>query len=1212
MPSIDPGNPRNRSISLPHLRFRHALAGLACFAAAGVAQAQTTTGTAGGGAPFGNQQPTLTVTQAIMTTGIFPSSGSGSTTFGATLGFIYPFAGAFAPEGSIDASGQSLVLSGNVALFSLLGTTYGGDGSTTFNVPDLGDRAAMGTGTGPGLTARTLGGAVGSATVLLTTAQMPAHAHSVFGGGFTGVTGGSQPFDNVQPSLPLQRLIATNGVFPQPPGNGVGSAAFLGQVATFAGNFVPSGWTLADGRLLTISTNTALFAVLGTTYGGDGITTFALPDLRGRIVVGAEPAHPVGSVFGEESVTLSTAEMAIHNHAIPGGSMTGIAGSGQPFDNQQPSLALNYIIATQGLYPSPGGLGFDTDTPILGQIAEFAGNYAPSGWALCDGSLLGIATNSALFNVIGTRYGGDGITNFALPDLRGRTIAGASTLRSPGTIAGTAATTLSVGNLPVHSHTVTVTVPTISSATYDASTGSLTVTGTDLLANAGGPDIAAAQFMLTGEGGSTYTLTDTADVEISSATAFTLTLSATDRAALGPILNRNGTSSSGGTTYNLSAFENWDTGADPATVIADILGNGITVSNVAVPRIGGSTYNAATGKLVVSGSGFLSLAGALNDIVANRFTLTGEGGATYTLTDTANVDIASGTSFTLTLSVTDRLALAQILNKNGASSTGGTSYNLAANEDWAAGADPAVVVADTTGNGITVSNVAVPAISFGTYDAATGALTVTGSGFLSLAGAANDIVANRLTITGEGGATYTLTNTANVDIDSGSSFTMFLSATDRAGVDGLLNKNGTSSTGGTTYNLAAAEDWNAGADPATAIADTTGNGIIVLNVAVPAITSATYDATTGMLSVAGTGFLTAAGATNDVVASKLTITGKGGATYTLTDTADVDITSGTAFTLTLSATDKAAAAAILDANGTSASDATPYNLAAAEDWAAGADPAVVVADTTGNGITVSGVTPPVVMFTVTPSAGPNGTIAPAAPQSVVAGTTTSFIVTPSAGYTASVGGSCGGSLAGTTYTTNAINASCTVVATFTAIPVTTFSGASATGSGTITASFTGGGAGCGFASAAFIPLTGDPRSPPAGTAPANLSFPHGLFDFTLSGCTAGSTVAFTIVYPQPLPAGTGYWKYGPTPSDPSPHWYRLPATVSGDTVTFSITDGAIGDDDLSANGTVVDQGGPGAPGGGAPVAVPTLSEWMLLALAALLALGGLHGLRRKA
>jgi hypothetical protein len=296
-----------------------------------------------------------------------------------------------------------------------------------------------------------------------------------------------------------------------------------------------------------------------------------------------------------------------------------------------------------------------------------------------------------------------------------------------------------------------------------------------------------------------------------------------------------------------------------------------------------------------------------------------------------------------------------------------------------------VVVADTIGNGITVSNVAVPAITSATYNAATGALTVTGSGFLSLAGASNDIVANKLTLTGEGGATYTLTDTANVEIASPTAFTVTLSATDRSAVGLILNKNGFGSTGGIAYNLAAADDWDAGADAAANIADTTGNGVLVSNVAVPTITDATYDAGTGVLAVTGTGFLSLAGASNDIVANKLTLTGNGGATYTLTDTANADVTSGTSFTVTLSATDKAGVNVILEKNGPTATDGTTYNLAAAEDWAAGADAAVVVADTTGNGITVSGIAPPVVTFIVTPSAGPNGTIAPATPQSGRAG-----------------------------------------------------------------------------------------------------------------------------------------------------------------------------------------------------------------------------------
>jgi len=238
--------------------------------------------------------------------------------------------------------------------------------------------------------------------------------------------------------------------------------------------------------------------------------------------------------------------------------------------------------------------------------------------------------------------------------------------------------------------------------------------------------------------------------------------------------------------------------------------------------------------------------------------------------------------------------------------------------------------------------------------------------------------------------------------------------------------------------------------------------------------------------------------------------------------------------------------------------------------------------------------------TVTPSAGANGSITPNTAQLVATGGTIGFTVTPNAGYSASVGGTCGGNLIGNVYTTNAVNANCTVVASFAFISVTTFVGPSATGTGNISASFTGGGAGCTFMpTPQYIPVSGHPRSPPAGTAPPGIVFPQGLFDFTTTGCTAASTITMTVTYPNPLAAGTQYWKYGPTPTDPVPHWYVLPATIVGNTATFSITDGQLGDDDLVANGTIVDQGGPGAGAGGGGGSIPTLSEWamMLLALA---------------
>lgn len=180
---------------------------------------------------------------------------------------------------------------------------------------------------------------------------------------------------------------------------------------------------------------------------------------------------------------------------------------------------------------------------------------------------------------------------------------------------------------------------------------------------------------------------------------------------------------------------------------------------------------------------------------------------------------------------------------------------------------------------------------------------------------------------------------------------------------------------------------------------------------------------------------------------------------------------------------------------------------------------------------------------------------------------------------------------------------------FDSLVVTSYTAPSATGTGNITASFSGGGPGCGYTVSQFIPLTGHGASPPAGTAPAGVSFPHGLFDFTTGGCTPGSTITLVVTYPQALPPGTVYWKYGPTPTDGSYHWYQLPAVIAGNTATFSITDGGLGDDDLTANGTIVDQGGPGVPGGAA--SIPTLSEWAMLMLAGLMGLFGVSAMRRR-
>jgi len=168
---------------------------------------------------------------------------------------------------------------------------------------------------------------------------------------------------------------------------------FVGEVRAFAGNFAPLGWALCNGQLLSISQNTALFSLLGTTYGGNGQTTFALPDLRGRVPIqpGQGPGlsdRQLGEVGGAENQTLTPAQIPAHGHgfaastanglsdsptggvpartpsAIPqyaaaanadlAAGAVGASGGDQPHNNMQPYLAVTYIIALQGIYPSHG------------------------------------------------------------------------------------------------------------------------------------------------------------------------------------------------------------------------------------------------------------------------------------------------------------------------------------------------------------------------------------------------------------------------------------------------------------------------------------------------------------------------------------------------------------------------------------------------------------------------------------------------------------------------------------------------------------------------------------------------------------------------------------------------------------------------------------------------------------------------------------------
>lgn len=173
--------------------------------------------------------------------------------------------------------------------------------------------------------------------------------------------------------------------------------------------------------------------------------------------------------------------------------------------------------------------------------------------------------------------------------------------------------------------------------------------------------------------------------------------------------------------------------------------------------------------------------------------------------------------------------------------------------------------------------------------------------------------------------------------------------------------------------------------------------------------------------------------------------------------------------------------------------------------------------------------------------------------------------------------------------------------TLTIASVTRFSSPTATGTGTATAQITGGGLACTFlGDAAFINASG------VGT-PVPLQFPHGLFSFTLRGCTG--SVTLTITYPSVLPPASAYWKYGPQQKGAPSTWYKFVAAPNPASAVYTLTlaDNALGDDDWDATTDIVDQGGPAA----SPVAaVPTVGATKLALLACLLAIAGLLMLRR--
>ena len=162
---------------------------------------------------------------------------------------------------------------------------------------------------------------------------------------------------------------------------------YIGEIRIFAGNFAPANWAFCDGSLIPISENDALFTLIGTTYGGDGQSTFALPDLRGRVPVHQGSGYIPGQMAGVESVTLNTQQIPQHNHVVAGTNDTAtttspanqllaastgatispygtdqpqtalqpqsvsLVGNNQAHNNVQPYQCINYIISLYGTFP---------------------------------------------------------------------------------------------------------------------------------------------------------------------------------------------------------------------------------------------------------------------------------------------------------------------------------------------------------------------------------------------------------------------------------------------------------------------------------------------------------------------------------------------------------------------------------------------------------------------------------------------------------------------------------------------------------------------------------------------------------------------------------------------------------------------------------------------------------------------------------------------
>ncbi len=420
-------------------------------------------------AQFDSREPFLALNFALQVDGptglgvpvrMFAFGPSGGTWRYDWSGFPEPYAAWMPPDG------RTLSSQAHPTLFQQLNASYGSPGAGQFRIPDVRSKSIVGDGAGPGLEITARGDTFGVERVTLTEANLPAHTHTL-GQQTSSSVGGGQPFNNRAPSYGLNVVVMNTGSYPSQAGMPNPTMAtpaqpLIGQFQFLSVSAPNAGYLHARGTELNINSNTALYSIIGTLYGvpNSPQTRFIIPEARGRSLAGQSfnttvPAgltpRALGSRYGSEKITLSPANLPPHNHTMRTSMTTSSVGSAVPFENVGPQTAITYCIAYTGTYPTSGS-SMSASSAYIGEVIAFAGNFAPDGYFPCDGRLLSIAQYESLFSLIGTTFGGDGQTTFAVPDLRSRVPVMASETLPLGSVGGREQVTLGITTMPRHAH----------------------------------------------------------------------------------------------------------------------------------------------------------------------------------------------------------------------------------------------------------------------------------------------------------------------------------------------------------------------------------------------------------------------------------------------------------------------------------------------------------------------------------------------------------------------------------------------------------------------------------------------------------------------------------------------------------------------------------------------------------------------------------------